>query len=247
MADYAWVSLRIWPWNDEWLAWDTELQQAFADVDLLENEFCLKAASQGDIDVQVDDKGPVPFKILMLSGEMKGGSYQIREESTILECLQERNIAFYLSGDAKYDWDGDETWWYPGRDKVFSALAGESGRFLDESAFHELKVRCMSVADRMALVNDYIRTCLENVEKLEADDRNRVAEGKPTIGDHSIPVWKEAIVNHKKEYNRLLSEMPVPESLADLVTEFFAADPFAWRPDVTWRSKLKKDLVEVET
>jgi hypothetical protein len=241
MADYAWVDLRIWPWENEWLDHDDELRQAFDDVGLF-REGSLDCPTEGEIDFHADDKGPVPFRVAVLNGEMKGGSYEIREESTILECLKERNIAFFLSGDAKYDWDGDETWWHPGRNETFSSTAGETGRFLNKWDFDSLKARCLPVADRVALVNAHIRTCQENIEKIEAEDRNRVAEGKPTIGHYSLPTWREAIARHENERDRLLTEMPDPEDLGELVTEFFAADPFAWRPDETWEPKLKTDV-----
>lgn len=245
MADVAWVTLRIWPWRDEWLEQDEELAEAFADVDLLD-EGKLVGAMNGNLDVEKDEKGPGPaFETVTLSGEMRGGSYEIRDESSILEALRERGIAFHLSGDAKYEWDGDEAWWHPGRDEIFYSVAGEGGRFLDKHEFARLRERCLPVDERVEIITVLCGEAQANVEQLEAEDRNRVAAGEPTIGDYAIPVWKQAVTSHEAAIAKLLADRPEPEDLAALVTEFFELDPFAWRPDETWEPALKTES-EVE-
>src|ERR1041385_8620674 len=135
MADVAWVTLTIWPWDDAWLAEDDELRAAFAELELVDTvgsdegtalELVGGMNGQADYDDQ---------HRMVISGEMRGGSYEIREESNLLELLQERGIAYHLVGDAKFEWVGDEIWWHPGREKPFDAVHGNEGRFLDEGAF----------------------------------------------------------------------------------------------------------------
>lgn len=251
MADVAWVSLTIWPWDESWLDADDELREEFDEAGLVDTlhgkmgeaiSYALRPAMNGDIDFREEDcPDGRTVQVAVVSGEMRGGSYQIREETSLLECLRERNIAFVLTGDAKYEWDGDECWWYPGRDEVFYSTAGEGGRFLDQGDFAALRVRSLTVSERVALLDTFIGECQAKIEAAQAADRNRAAAGEPPVGENVVRIYTEAVANHLIQKSRLLDERPEPEDLGALVAEWFAHEPLAWRPDVDWAPKLKLD------
>lgn len=227
MADMAWITLRVWPWNDAWLAQDHELEAAFRGLDLVENGV-LQGAMNGD---RVDGESWRPQRepgVVVLSGEMRGGSYEIRETSDLLEVLRERGIAYHLTGDAKYEWDGDEEFWHPGMEEPFEATCGESGRFLTEGVWQTFKTLALGPAEKTAAIAVKIRS----LQELCADS-----------APHLRGVYEEAIERLRSEIARMAANPPEPIPLADQVEAFFAASP-NWTPPKWYAPSLK--IVEVE-
>lgn len=138
MADVAWVTLSIRPWDDAWLAEDDALAEAFRQLDLTSGGYRGGDGRElaGAMNGSRDDNEEI--REVTLSGEMRGGSWEIKSESNLLEALRARGIAYILRGDAKYDWDGDEEWWHPGMDAPFVAAAGAETRYLDKATFDRL-------------------------------------------------------------------------------------------------------------
>lgn len=134
MADVGWISLSMRPWDDSWLEEDTELGKTFHELYLTNGSYRggdgtkLAGAMNGDREDNPEKRE------IVLSGEMRGGSWEIKE-SNLLELLRDRGIAYILHGDAKYEWDGDEEWWHPGMEAPFVAVSGSEDRMLDRPTF----------------------------------------------------------------------------------------------------------------
>ena len=237
MADYAWVTLRIWPWQDAWLGEDEELFSAFDAADLIDGSkpwpSRLCGAMNGDFDRDIDDTGPGPtFEIVTISGEMRGGSWELREELNVLNVLRSRNIAFHLIGDAKYDWDGDETFWHPGMKQPFYASHANEGRYLSSYAYSQMAELCLPVEERVAMIDTFIEASYETIRTLSEQGR-----------EDMVGLYQSAIGLHNRRRAKLMSDDPEPAVMGDLVAAFFNENP-DWCPTTRWKPKLRKTPVE---
>src|SRR5438128_11882390 len=107
MSDSAWGVLRLWPWDDKWLNDDESLGGEFVSEDLADvvgGSLELTGAHDGE---RGEDEGCV-----VLSGRM--GDLR---DTTLLEQLREREIAYVFTLESGDDWDGQESWWHPGMGK----------------------------------------------------------------------------------------------------------------------------------
>jgi len=240
VADYAWVQLRIWPWQYAWLEQDDEFRGAFDEAGLLtfRNTYAAVPEIAPAMNGDVQDWNQNGFTTLVITGEMRGGSYELREDLALLDVLRERNIAWYLKGDAAYDWDGDEAFWHPGMSKPFHSAANESGRVLDNDEFERLRVLSLPIQEQIALIDGYIEQSKNDIEQRVAIDDARVKAGEDPINKDMMGVYQSALRrNHRK---RKQLERTSPSDLGELVAAHFALDPFAWKPTTRHRVKLKE-------
>lgn len=233
LADYGWATFKVWPWKDEWLVHDDVLRTAFSSEGLAEfdqGRWHLEPAADGEVQRDIDDRGPGPtFEIATLTGNMQGSSWQIID-SGILDVLRERRIAYWLIGDAAWDWDGDETFWHPGMRSPFFGAYNESGRVLDQSGFRTLLEKCLPVEQRIALVDD-----------LRAHAASELGKARANGNEHLEKIWQKAIGRHNRRRAWLFTKLPAPLVFAAVVQEYFDADPLAWRPSARWKPRLDID------
>jgi hypothetical protein len=228
MAEVAWMNLEIWPWDDAWLAQDPELRKAFDELGLVRQKHTngeeLGGAMNGDRDEHNDRT--------VISGEMRGASWEIRDESNLLELLQERGIAYVIVGDAKYEWDGDEQWWHPGMREPFAAVhCSGVGRVLDKHTYEEMLVKESPVKERLRIVTERL-----------AESRSKLREAKAAGWDGLVKAYEDAVRAHQRERNRLTRRPRPPEPIEEQLAEFFAADEYAWTPSKRYRPKLKTEI-----
>jgi hypothetical protein len=182
------------------------------------------------------------YEELTITGEMRGGSWQLREDTSLLETLRSRNIAYHLMGEAKYEWDGDEIFWHPGMGKPFESAANESGRVLDEPTYRQMRVKCLPVAEQVALLDGYIDEVKQQIAMRVAGDRARIKEGETPVHQHMIRIYRDSLRRHRRKRDRLLRDRPAPADLGALVRAHFDLDS-AWRPSARWTVKLNREDV----
>ena len=235
MGDVAWVTLTLWPWQDAWLNEDPELYLEFRSHGLADRHSgspMLEGAMNGDR-ADYPETAEAPARVV-IAGEMSGGSYELREDSNLLELLQDRGIAFCLVGDAKYEWDGDEIWWHPGMEKPFQATANESGRVLTERDYREMLTLSWPPAERIPEAQRRLAEARARRSSLPPDEPYNAAR----------QTWAAAVERWKRTLHDLRAGQPPAVPLPEQLAAFFDPKPFDWRPPADYSPSLKVEVNE---
>lgn len=236
MADYGWASIRMWPWNDAWIATDEGLRDALRGLDLAVREngvWELRPGTDGDICNEELASDPV-FVATTLSGSFRGGAWEI-QESPLLDALTARGIAWCVDSDPAYDWDGDLIYWHPGMEERWQAPATTSSAVIDRSVYDAMVEKTWPWSVRVAALDEPLRNLQARLDLALAEKRNGVKPNEYVIESYR---WNIAALEERRA--KLRTEKPKPRLLDSLVREFFDAASLAtaWLPPSDWAPKL---------